>query len=320
MWTSADYELAWPRSVFVRELEALVPPPDLIYDRHEMQWLLEEAFVSEQPTRAFSSASKQGRENEFVDELLEHQNELPENSWFRPYWPNRQGPGRRRAVEKQTVYRRFRDLIENLRCEGYLDKELTEACPVNESNDSAVDHNEVLGDLLGPDDLWPLAPEAWDDDTFYGLVEVFHDLVARPRSVEGCRAAGCIGHDSNFGVESGRAIYRWKVNRLSESGGDGLRLADRGEDVGRLVRMTDDPRTELVERALDGAQPEAASRVAHAVALFRRPGPRTRTSAWRLWPSFRSWKTPAVAQGSAVQQGRGRAVRHCQQIRPPARR
>ena len=81
---------------------------------------------------------------------------------------------------------------------------------------------------------------------------------------------GCIGHYSNFSVESGRAIYRWKVNRLLESSGDALRLADRGEDVGRLVRMTDDPRAELVERALDGAQPEAAARVAHAVALFRR--------------------------------------------------
>jgi hypothetical protein len=167
VWTSADYELGWPRSIFVRELEAIVPSPKRSYNYFQLEWLLEEAFVSEQPERAFSSARKQDRDREFVDDLFAHRDELLENSWFRPYWPRGQTPGRSPAVGKSTVCRRFRDLIEQLRGDGYLDKELTEACPGDESDDSAVDHNGVLAERLGRDDLWPLAPETWDEDTFY---------------------------------------------------------------------------------------------------------------------------------------------------------
>ncbi|GFE17891.1 hypothetical protein Sgleb_59380 [Streptomyces glebosus] len=46
------------------------------------------------------------------------------------------------------------------------------------------DRSEVIDRRLGIPDLWPLAPESWDEDTFYGLIEVFHDLRARPVTAE----------------------------------------------------------------------------------------------------------------------------------------
>lgn len=47
---------------------------------------------------------------------------------------------------------------------------------------------------------WPLRPEAWDEDTFYGLIEVIHDLVARPRERSWHDYGRCGWHYSEFAV------------------------------------------------------------------------------------------------------------------------
>ena len=51
-----------------------------------------------------------------------------------------------------------------------------------------------------------------------------------------------------------------------------LRLPGSGEDQGRLVEVFDDGRTALLAEVLERARPDAAARVHHAVALFRRRG------------------------------------------------
>lgn len=64
-------------------------------------------------------------------------------------------------------------------------------------------------------------------------------------------------------------MYRTLVNRLLAENAVELRLADTGEDAGRLVHVVDEARADPIERALDTPDPEVASRVGHAVALFR---------------------------------------------------
>ena len=69
---------------------------------------------------------------------------------------------------------------------------------------------------------------------------------------------------------AGPALYRWRVNRLLVRHNLAVRLAEDGEDgedQGRLMRLVDLPRSELLQRAL--ASPTAQHGVAHAVSLFR---------------------------------------------------
>jgi hypothetical protein len=49
----------------------------------------------------------------------------------------------------------------------------------------------------------------------------------------------------------------------------GLRLAEEGEDLGRLVRVEPIGLEDLPEKALQTATPETVDRVQHAIALFR---------------------------------------------------
>jgi hypothetical protein len=49
----------------------------------------------------------------------------------------------------------------------------------------------------------------------------------------------------------------------------GLRLAEDGEDLGRLVRVEPTGLGDLPEKALQAATPGTAERVRHAIALFR---------------------------------------------------
>ena len=109
-------------------------------------------------------------------------------------------------------------------------------------NYDAVDESAVFHARLGVAGLWPLQPETWDEDTFLGLIEVFHDLAVRPRGCEFHSYSGCGWHYQAFTTDTGRALYRWRVNRLLAEASIDLRLADDGEDTGRLVRLVDTSR------------------------------------------------------------------------------
>lgn len=41
--------------------------------------------------------------------------------------------------------------------------------------------NRETRDRIGIDLLWPLRPGTWDEASFYSLIEVVHDPIARPR-------------------------------------------------------------------------------------------------------------------------------------------
>jgi hypothetical protein len=101
------------------------------------------------------------------------------------------------------------------------------------------------------------------------LVEVFHDMVSRPTSRWWHSYGGCGWHYSAFAIGPARRLYRWRVNRLLASSTLGLRLAEEGEDQGRLVRVEPSGLEDLPERAVQTAAPEKVNRVQHAIALFR---------------------------------------------------
>jgi hypothetical protein len=82
---------------------------------------------------------------------------------------------------------------------------------------------------LGIPALWPLMPGEWDEATFCGLIEVYHDLVGRLRVRHFHGYAGCGWHYSQFSVTAGREVDRWKVNELLRAAGIGYALAGTGE-------------------------------------------------------------------------------------------
>jgi len=88
----------------------------------------------------------------------------------------------------------------------------------------------------GIENIWPLSCEQLRDDRdlFYDVVEVLHDLVARPLVGYVHSYSGCGYHYSAFDTQPGQVFYRWRVNSILAQGAIGLRLADEGDDVGRL--------------------------------------------------------------------------------------
>jgi|SRR5450631_866626 len=296
---SAEYELAWPRELFVAEAMAL-PEPSSPTWFEDAELLLEEAFILNAPkddlrtTKWYElppgllkdppSASPKKVARAIVAHLVNSAEELPERSERRPYWSVRSTD---RAISTppaaqdwiQQLQREWAQLVDDLQDRGYMDWVAPQGCDARPASPPAV---EVLAAeierRLRVDGLWPLRYEDWDSDTFYGLIEVVHDLVARPRHRDQHDFDGCSGHYSNFAPTPGQVLYRWDVNQLLDRYGAGLRIAAQGEDRGRLVHPADDGREELLQRILQSPDPDVRDDAEHAIALFRS---RTVTTAER---------------------------------------
>jgi hypothetical protein len=100
------------------------------------------------------------------------------------------------------------------------------------------------------------------------MIEVGHDLVARPRRRRWHDYDHCGWHYSDFAVDPAQILYRWSVNRLLIRQGVDLQLAKSGEDVGRLVHATFDGREDLAASAASRSGDDG-DEVRHAIALFR---------------------------------------------------
>lgn len=284
LFASADYELRWPPKLVAYELAGLRMGANARERRERIEFLLEEAFLGETPVHEFAAAADRGQAaadpwgdpkpaaaggfndaDDYIDRLLAHLPRLREYHEPAPYWPARHGR-QRDSSARTTAAQRFAALIGDLYRRGYFGRTLPPPCV---DDDEPVDESEVLAERIGVPGLWPLRPDTWDEDTFFGLIEVFHDLAVRPRERTMHSYNGCGWHYSAFSTDTGRALYRWRINRLLASAGLPLRLARTGEDAGRLVRVVDEGRSDLLERALQTPEREVAERVAHAIAQFR---------------------------------------------------
>ncbi len=275
----SDYELIWPPELFVAEAERLLSRPRL--GRDAIDLLLREAFRDENAADdLFSLADADPWELEFtppspseaLSKLAENAHHIRKYSVPRPYWPQRQRdqtPGR--FLDPSGVRWAFADLVGELERQGYLDQVFPRPC-VDDRDTAEPDRAAELEKRLGAADLWPLTPDQWDDSIFYGLIEVYHDFVSRPRERHYHDHGTCGWHYSRFSATTGRELYRWRANELLAAGGISYRLADSGEDQGRLVAIFDDGRSALLVDALAHGQQDTAMQVHHAIALFRKRG------------------------------------------------
>ncbi|MFC6091561.1 hypothetical protein [Saccharothrix lopnurensis] len=275
MWTSIDYQLDWPAELLRGELIALRDHPYQPASSNQLQRLLLEAFHTDRPavdydrfTSAAEWADDPGPGRQWVEDLLVNIYQLRPFTPRRPYWTARRaGTTELNAV---PLSQRFAELVSRLRSDGYLAEHFAEPC-VDEDRPPADLNAELLARLgiTEQEQLWPLCPDTWDTDTFYSLIEVFHDLVTRPRVAWEHDHGDCGLHFEFFDTDAGHRIYRALVNRLLAEHHSDLRLADMGEDAGRLVHVTDEARSELVDRVLDTPNQDVRSLVEHAIARFR---------------------------------------------------
>lgn len=286
-----DYQLVWPRSLFVAEASRLLNA------RTESDWddrcdlLLTDAFTSDHldgPAAEFNRIQPEPMDpwrskpvamterQKFLKDLMADADRLHEDPPpKRPYWKDRrgsfQGGDTRWSIE--ATAREFVALIRELDEARYLDRRFGVDCVDDgRGNQAAV----AIERELGEEDVWPLNAEALagDIDLFYSIVEMLHDSVARPRKPSFYhRFDECGWHREEFDIDTGRAVYRWRVNKIFDRSDAGLRLAEEGEDVGRLVTVTDEARSELVAAVANRSDEEPTTNQArHALALFRDRG------------------------------------------------
>jgi hypothetical protein len=280
MCERADYRLRWPVALFRMETAALVNDQDRLNDwSGRCELLLEDAFVGGVPKDDFLATSEQTSfgsraaddRKAFLVNLLRRADRLPEATVRQPYWSERRKgtvPGR---IPVGVVTREFVHLVNDLELRGYLEHTFGKEC-VDAPSD--VDRADVFETELGIPDLWPLTAHrlAKNKDIFYDVIEVVHDLVARPRTRSLHSYAGCGWHHGDFSIDAGRVLYRWQVNRLLARSDLALRLAEDGEDAGRLIAGTDDARAELSHAMAARTDEGTGDRVRHALALFRARG------------------------------------------------
>ncbi|GAA1020515.1 hypothetical protein ABT279_04360 [Amycolatopsis sp. NPDC000673] len=285
-YSGADFELVWPRELLVQEGQALISHAEQDFDQ-QCEWLLTEAFAGTAPIDAMracrSSADVWGSDplpgvprnpREFLSRLIENAYRLKEASVRTPYWSQRRRPTMPSRLDLPAVTREFVRLADSFRANGYLDKEFPDIC-VDDRDGVYVDGADVLQQILGiPSLRWPLdATQLLDlEDALFDVIEALHDLVARPRSRWFHSYDSCGWHHSQFAIEPARALYRWRVNQLLDRSDLGLRLANDGEDIGRLVAVTDDARADLVNRLANQPHGRTSDRVRHGIALFRARG------------------------------------------------
>jgi hypothetical protein len=175
------------------------------------------------------------------------------------------------VLNSKDVVREFIALVDELETAGYFEKRFGKNC-VDESYGDGP--SRLIQRELGLEGVWPLgsARLAGDIDLLFDVIEVLHDLVARPLRRYSHRFGGCGWHHENFEIEPGRLVYRWRVNKILDRSDLGLRLSEEGADVGRLVATTDDARTTLVHELIVRDDGEPADQVRHAIELFRARG------------------------------------------------
>ncbi len=237
--------------------------------------VLRQAFTSPAPANNFLAIAGE------TDLLYDYGEADPRVLWLRelseaarnralgpsPYHSERQHIAA--PLPEWKVARQVRSLVEKLLKDGYYDATFGVRCPEPENSDGWKPSPQYeLERLVGKGDLWTADPEyEWDNADLFDFIEVFHDLAARPTKAWYCHYCDEL-HPQEFSAESGQPLYRALVNRLLDKGTIDLRIAESGEDFGRMVQSAPEEMEELVNEALGGQSPDQ-DEIRHAVATFR---------------------------------------------------
>ena len=193
---------------------------------------------------------------------------LPQEQPPRPYYSQRESSSASTSESSlPTIVSQVCSLVREYHDAHYFAETLGFEC-AGDSDDSESSPEQELEHRVGKPHLWSVEAEAWTESDLCDFIEVFHDLAARPTRRWFHGFADCGWHPEAFSQRSGRALYRWRMNQLLDTTTLELRLAETGEDTGRMVRRVPGELGRLIEDTLSEHTP-TDDPVAHAIALFR---------------------------------------------------
>jgi hypothetical protein len=282
--TDPEFVLEWPKEIFKAETLSLLRRHDDPTDAFE--FLLEEAFAGSTPANQFRkeipfrpwavgenpSSTEQVARN--LIELYNSKIDALRGPLDRiPYWPERRLPDEPKKVA-ENLHEAWCLIVNDLVEAGYFYRDVQPCVDGLSPDEYASRMEEKILRTARLEVKWPLEsdkdPIFKDENLFYGLVECLADLVARPRARRWHDYGDCGWHYSDFYLPTGLAVYAWKVNALFKRFGLDLALETQGDLRGRLVRTTDAPRQDLVERAGRSTDDSISGRVASAVDQYRK--------------------------------------------------
>lgn len=272
-----DYALRWPRGLFREVATNLVERGRRHHDtfgwEDEVVQLLRDAFPSGLPRAEFLGVEGQYDDDthaervDWLHSLSSVAERLPLEPSPLPYHSERQRSSAGDGPESvRSIVERCRMLVEELHDAHYFAEALGTIC-VEGRERVAQAAKRQLERRVGKGYLLQAPADDWTEEDLCDFIEVFHDLAARP--VRGkYHEPGCEWHPTTFSPAVGRAVYRWRVNRVLVPTTFRYTCALDGEDVGRMVVAVAEPFASLVDEALVSPS-DARGEVAHAIALFR---------------------------------------------------
>jgi len=282
--------LRWPTDVFASELDAMIRTGST---GEAIDHLIREAFDDHDELLRFlpgdaifmGGAQRPTDRDQYLAALLAAANAglVPEFVAASARWRERKGVSRQASEPSSTLPSLFGKALQALDALGYWDHAAHPPC-VDDSFETLEHLGDVVERELGIAVDLKFLPRAYSgstvdvkaldelaEDDAFELVEIFHDLAARPRS----RHYHDYGHDwhhSDFAKGTGQAIYRWKINMVLRDAQVPYALAADGELKGRLISTFDDGRMELLRTATANAATDDKSRLDHAATLFLKRG------------------------------------------------
>lgn len=185
----------------------------------------------------------------------------------RQYWSTRQRRSAETTRDVEWLARNTKSIIAGFMDEHYFAETIGFSC-VDSNGEGRSSIRDELDRRVSKPELWTTPTDEWTQDDAFDLIEIFHDLAARPTRGWVHTYMGCGWHPIAFSRKSGQALYRWRMNEMLRLADVGYQLANQGEDIGALVRSVPGPLADLIDRSITSNDPDRGE-VEHAVALFR---------------------------------------------------
>lgn len=261
----SDFEYCWPQEPLVTELSALLGASDIGVRADQ---LFAEAFGS-RALRVLGESQNEDDVRKLVSEVLDAFHLLPMTTSAGPYFAERMDRRLSPPTDAWTLSIHLHDYVEQLRQLGYFEESVPGSW--KQGIEGGVEIDAALQKRLGVSRIWTSFTKSWDDawgeDLVFSVIEVLHDLVARPRLI---LVNGADRRFGEFSSETGRTLFRaWINDELSGSSLD-YRIAEVGEDVGRIINIGSPYDSEYLDSAIASTHQGAEEDVGHAIALFRK--------------------------------------------------
>lgn len=272
----ADLTLVWPESLFRWEAERIFKLPMTGDWPGHVALLLREAFEDADVANNFVSLPGSS-----VDQSVHwFQTLLSKGAFHNAVPPTYYGERHGHIGEQSddigavSLGADFASLVFRFAEEGYFPKVLPVECVDDYS--SVASSKEVAAAISRAIKFkvdWPISdPDGLPAPVLYSLIEFFHDQAQRPRSSHWHSFSDCGWHYSDWSADSGRVVYRWRVNSMLDAHGVALALGSTGDERGRLIQRFAPPLNDLADTELAQRADDAEDEVAHAIVQFRERG------------------------------------------------